>query len=45
MLPQSLSRVYWQMNKKENQVTISQEQFDCLNADKNFLKNDITGDL
>jgi len=32
------------MHKKENHVTVSQELFDCLNADENFLKNVITGD-
>ena len=30
--------------QKENPVTVSQEMFDRLNADENFLKNVITGD-
>ena len=30
--------------QKENCVTVSQELFDCSNADENFLKNVITGD-
>ena len=30
--------------QKENHVTVSQELFDRLNADENFLKNVITGD-
>ena len=30
--------------QKENRVTVSQELFDCLNADENFLKNVVTGD-
>jgi len=30
--------------QKENHVTVSQELFDCSNADENFLKNVITGD-
>ena len=29
--------------QKENLVTVSQELFDCSNADENFLKNVITG--
>jgi len=32
------------MHKKGNHVTVSQELFDCSNADENFLKNVITGD-
>lgn len=30
--------------KKKNSVTVSQELFDCSNADENFLKNVVTGD-
>ena len=30
--------------QKENRVTISQELFDRLNSDENFMKNVITGD-
>jgi len=32
------------MHNKENWVTVSQELFDCSNANENFLKNVITGD-
>ena len=30
--------------QKENRVTVSQELFDCSNADENFLKKVLTGD-
>jgi len=30
--------------QEENRVTVSQELFDCSNADENFLKSVITGD-